>query len=152
MCHTINGFCVAIMKVTLKSVIMNGSTNQGGRSCCWPALIARLMGPTWGPSGADRTQVGPMLAPWTCYLGDVHDIPMRPVLLKLLKRVGLVLVPNWVHVKNAIELPCVHVRDHQNVHIYKIMTSHGFTLYPCTLPLTPTPVHKLFNYLAYLIT
>ena len=23
------------------------------------------MGPTWGPSGADRTQVGPMLAPWT---------------------------------------------------------------------------------------
>ena len=28
-------------------------------------LIARFMWPTWGPSGADRTQVGPMLAPWT---------------------------------------------------------------------------------------
>ena len=28
-------------------------------------LIARRMGPTWGPSGADRTQVGPMLATWT---------------------------------------------------------------------------------------
>ena len=27
------------------------------------ALIATFMGPTWGPSGADRTQVGPMLAP-----------------------------------------------------------------------------------------
>ena len=27
--------------------------------------IARFMGPTWGPSGADRTQVGPMLVPWT---------------------------------------------------------------------------------------
>ena len=27
-----------------------------------PSLIARLMGPTWGPSGADRTQVGLMLA------------------------------------------------------------------------------------------
>ena len=25
-------------------------------------LIARFMGPTWGPSGAHRTQVGPMLA------------------------------------------------------------------------------------------
>ena len=25
--------------------------------------IAKFMGPTWGPSGADRTQVGPMLAP-----------------------------------------------------------------------------------------
>ena len=30
-----------------------------------PHLIARFMGPTWGPSGADRTQVGPMnLAIW----------------------------------------------------------------------------------------
>ena len=34
-----------------------------------PSLIARFMGPTWGPSGADRTQVGPMLAPWTLLSG-----------------------------------------------------------------------------------
>ena len=27
------------------------------------SLIARFMGPTWGPSGADRVQVGPMLVP-----------------------------------------------------------------------------------------
>ena len=32
-------------------------------------LIASFMGPTWGPSGADRTQVGPMLADELCYLG-----------------------------------------------------------------------------------
>ena len=34
------------------------------------------MGPKWGPSGADRTQVGPMLAPWTllskCIMGWWH--------------------------------------------------------------------------------
>ena len=35
------------------------------------SLIARFMGPTWGPSGADRTQVGPMLAPWTLLSGFV---------------------------------------------------------------------------------
>ena len=34
-------------------------------------LIARFVGPTWGPSGADRTQVGPMLAPWTLLSGNV---------------------------------------------------------------------------------
>ena len=34
-----------------------------------PTLIARFMGPTWGPSGADRTQVGRMLAPWTLLSG-----------------------------------------------------------------------------------
>ena len=33
------------------------------------ALIARFMGPTWGPSGADRTLVGPMLAPPTLLSG-----------------------------------------------------------------------------------
>ena len=32
-------------------------------------LIARFLGPTWGPSGADRTHVGPMLAPWTLLSG-----------------------------------------------------------------------------------
>ena len=31
--------------------------------------IARFMGTTWGPSGADRTQVGPMLTPWTVLSG-----------------------------------------------------------------------------------
>ena len=33
------------------------------------SLIARFMGPTWGSSGADRTQVDPMLAPWTLLSG-----------------------------------------------------------------------------------
>ena len=33
------------------------------------SLIARFMGPTWGPPGADRIQVGPMLAPWTLLSG-----------------------------------------------------------------------------------
>ena len=33
-------------------------------------LIARFMGPTWGPSGADSTLVGPMLAPWTLLSGN----------------------------------------------------------------------------------
>ena len=32
-------------------------------------MIARFMGPTWGPPGADRTLVGPMLAPWTLLSG-----------------------------------------------------------------------------------
>ena len=49
--------------------------------CWWPGdilslvisrlakLIARFIGPTWGPSGADRAQLGPMLAPWTLLSG-----------------------------------------------------------------------------------
>ena len=35
-------------------------------------LIARFMGPTWGPSGAGRTQMGPMLVPWTLLSGQFY--------------------------------------------------------------------------------
>ena len=54
------------------------------------SLIASFMGPTWGPSGADRTQVGPMLAPWPLLSGfgaicselrlhnDYVVLPQRP--------------------------------------------------------------------------
>ena len=31
--------------------------------------IARLMGPTWGPPGSCRSQISPMLAPWTLLSG-----------------------------------------------------------------------------------
>ena len=40
-------------------------------------LIARFMGPTWGPSGADRTQVGPMLAPWILLSGKIFSCQIR---------------------------------------------------------------------------
>ena len=43
-------------------------------------LIARFMGPTWSPSGADRTHVGPMLAPRTLLSGllCVYKTILRP--------------------------------------------------------------------------
>ena len=34
-----------------------------------PCPDSKVPGPTWGPSGADRAQVGPMLAPWTLLSG-----------------------------------------------------------------------------------
>ena len=33
--------------------------------------IASFMGPTWGPSGSYRSQIGPMLAPWTLLSGKL---------------------------------------------------------------------------------
>ena len=36
-----------------------------------PTLIARFMGPTWGPPGSCRSQMGPMLAPWALLSGWV---------------------------------------------------------------------------------
>ena len=36
--------------------------------------IARLMGPTWGPPGSCRPQMGPMLDPWTLLSGLVSRL------------------------------------------------------------------------------
>ena len=35
-------------------------------------LTAKFMGPIWGQPGADRTQAGPMLAPWTLLSGNIY--------------------------------------------------------------------------------
>ena len=57
------------------------------RPSCYP-LIIRFMGPTWGPSGADRTQVG--LAPWTLLSGSFCN------------RSGLII---WCAKRNVYWLP-----------------------------------------------
>ena len=44
---------------------------------CSTSLIARFMGPTWGPSGADRSQVGHMFFPWTLLSGMHHTADKR---------------------------------------------------------------------------
>ena len=46
-------------------MVYNFAYVERGVSISRVALITRFMGPTWDSSGADRTQVGPMLAPWT---------------------------------------------------------------------------------------
>ena len=49
---------------------------------CWTSLISKFMGPTWGPSGADRTQVSTMLAPWTLLSGALpvgQDVSVKTV-------------------------------------------------------------------------
>ena len=44
-----------------------------GRMCI-VSMIARFMGPTWGPSGANRTQVGPKLSPWILLSGIIYTL------------------------------------------------------------------------------
>ena len=52
------------------------TTSQPLENYKYKTLISRFMETTWGPSGADRTQVDPMLAPWTLLSGEVC-VPLR---------------------------------------------------------------------------
>ena len=78
----LNSECAVICS-HISSVVLNCG-DSSGKPCCKPSmttkitkvisLIARLMGPTWGPSGDDRTQVGPMLAPRTLLSGMFKSV------------------------------------------------------------------------------
>ena len=53
-----------------------------------PPPIARFLGRIWGPSGADRTQMGPMLAPWTLLSWtkyhvqqELHEYKLAPAII-----------------------------------------------------------------------
>ena len=58
-----------------------GNPCTDGHHGWWPTFwlptvvsqIAKFMGPTWGPPGSCRPQMGPMLAPWTLLSGFVPD-------------------------------------------------------------------------------
>ena len=77
-------------------------------------LITRFMGPTWGLSGADRAQMGPVLAPWTLlsetfallahrevnspakFIGHKWITPnKKPVIISVITTLIYSLLPTW---------------------------------------------------------
>ena len=79
-------------------------------------LIARFMGPTWGPSGADRTQVGPMLAPWNLLSGSIY---FRVAALE------------WVKSSDWPDATEVMLKDMATIHQYQPTTNHNKALSVC---------------------
>ena len=69
------------------------------------SLVARFMGPTWGPSGADRTQMGPLLAPWTLLSGlFCHGAHLG--------RTGPRWAPCWPHELCYLGIVCHSQKNH----------------------------------------
>ena len=61
----------------VKLIVAKSQQNRKSMHNLWNVShIARFIGPTWGPSGANRTQVGPMLSPWTL-LSSILYISLR---------------------------------------------------------------------------
>ena len=79
-------------------------------SLYFTTVIARFMGQTWGPSGADRSQVGPILAPWTLLSGLVTST----LLLEMLN--PDMQIHNWAIKISLYMFPFVF----QNPHMGKV--------------------------------
>ena len=60
-----------LTKKKSKVIIHKGVGNTESLQIAW------FMGPTWGPPGSWRPQMGPMLAPWTLFSGSscTTDLP-----------------------------------------------------------------------------
>ena len=52
--------------------IINTRQCLKGKDSCMFTQIAKFMGPTWGPPGSCRHQMGPMWAPWTLLSGYLY--------------------------------------------------------------------------------
>ena len=88
-----------------KGVLWHSAKSNSASS--WTSLIARSLGTTWVPSGADRTQVGPMLAPGTLLSGIICNV-FGEYTLELLphlpgaNELTALLVARWLgHVEKA---------------------------------------------------
>ena len=61
------------VKVLTRNMRYLGGNVNNSYPGLWPvgitSQIAKFMGPTWGPPGSCRPQMGPMLAPWTLLSG-----------------------------------------------------------------------------------
>ena len=73
MLHAIEMYLIVFMMNKSLSKSKSKSKSQrwqgSSQSMLLVSLIARFLGPTWDPFGAGRTQVGPMLTPWTLLSG-----------------------------------------------------------------------------------
>ena len=87
------------------------------------SLITRFMGPIWGPFGAARTQMSPMLAPWTMLSGTLHSCSMSELKHR-----------NWN--KFVFEDYCTRSHISEGV----IIDLNGYSY---RLPLTTTNVQRL---------
>ena len=74
--------------------------NWSGTVMTKSALIASSMGLTWDPPGADRTHVGPMLAPWTMLSGWIVYVNWTGP------------APEWCH---ALQIPLKLNYEHMNI-------------------------------------
>ena len=66
LCRSFHPWCPGVKNRCLLPTVICFARN------CQTPQIAKFMGPTWGPPGSCRPQMGPMLAPWTLLSGSTQ--------------------------------------------------------------------------------
>ena len=69
-----------------------------------PSMIARFMGPTCGPSGADRIKVDSMLASWTLLSGKLNILSCNEIAMST--EITVSLVSDWLYLYYTMSFSC----------------------------------------------
>ena len=112
-------------------------------------LIASFMGPTWGSTGADRTQVGPMLAPRTLLSGTLftckrYSLNLHEILFLVAKI--LICRIKQSDVRSVIPLYCIHNNYIHNGYPIPGKGCLGTEAGPCGLRIIKIPSYQFSNY------
>ena len=94
-------------------------------------LIARFMGPTWGPSGADRSQVGLMVAPSTFFILDIAKIRYLKFADIILCWRICIVIWWWLRVTDPSFYHILYLRIRLHVSILNNGLPHNFSGKPC---------------------
>ena len=96
--------------------------------------IAKFMGPTWGPPGSCRPQMGPMLAPWILLSGIVpsnesSDVWANADLRRQDSGAVILIVDLWTthndsYLTSQWIIHKLHVWTHRRVMIYFLFRNH----------------------------
>ena len=78
---------------------LSPSVTAGLQKWQMAAQITRFIGPTRGPPGADGTQVGPMLVPWTLLSGRTNWSGTRHHQIAMLSKTNVVFMISLVPAK-----------------------------------------------------
>ena len=127
--------------------------------------IARFMWPTWDPPGADRTQVGPVLVPWTLLSGYwclesikeignapkiSHKFNLRILTFRYYQNYRNVDVLLWTEFSVSLCFcVCECVKRESTLHVYE-STLHIYTI-QITHLYTNTGTCPIAKYIKYLL-
>ena len=104
LCKICNNSTVFLQEIVLKRDYLLHCHHSGTGGVGLYAQIAKFMGPTWGPPGSCRPQMGPMLAPWILLSGWLR------LFFSTNPSSFFLIMPFFMYASLALYLPLTHSR------------------------------------------
>ena len=105
---------------------------QGQFKSVQQTQIAKFMGPTWGPPGSCRPQMGPMLAPWTLLSGEAcYQLQISQCFLSQSSQVRHSALHHWRAISVRVYQLCDYLPHREQWQLWKYGGANGLVMAMC---------------------